>query len=90
MIYRSKQEVIAKQLPKSIYGDFNGFLAEANRRGLIENAANGYIIHDQDEDSEDNEQYAFLGDYVILGADGSLTVVDKEAFENSFELIGGE
>lgn len=54
---------------------------------MLEKAANGYIIHDQESDSVDDYQCASFGDYLIVHYNGDLTVVNKEAFENSFELV---
>jgi hypothetical protein len=87
MKYRSKQEIIAHQLPDWRKDGLKGTLGNIERAGVLEKAANGYIIHDQESDSVDDYQCASFGDYLIIHCDGDLTVVNKEAFENSFEPV---
>lgn len=87
MKYRSKQEVVAEQFPDWREEELEGIFKNIEKAGVLEKAANGYIIHDQELGSVGDYQYASFGDYLIIHSDGDLTVVNKEAFENSFELV---
>lgn len=87
IIYRSKQEVIAHQLPDWREDELKGTLKNMEIAHVLERAANGYIIHDQELGSVGDYQHASFGDYLIIHSDGDLTVINKEAFENSFELV---